>query len=307
MGRVRKYKKFKSRDPYSKKSRVTGADDKHDEPPELQEERERRDAKRKERLWDDDNSRELQLQREAMRNIRSDEKKKLVNDVKVEGKREDESMKDFKTRIRQDTRNTLRDELKGLSATAKKRKERLKERKLKRKGLPGKASRLEYEEGFSCAANGHLRPSDLGGSDEFAKAQTVKFGERAECPPDFKGLLKFAEKPLLQKQQQQQQQQSRPKAASSSAAGRSVDANSALGSSQEQEPSKKRKKTSVTEIADGDDGLGHAQRKPASDGLIHAGNGSGKSSASVEEMELLRARVQLAYKAVQDKRRAARG
>ena len=151
MGRVRKYKKFKSCDPFSKKKK-TEADTTHDEPPDVFEDRERRDVKRKERVWEDDNSRELALQREAIRSLRDGEKKKLANDRKIEGKKEEESTKEFKTRIRQETRNTLRDELKSMTSTAKKRKERLKDRKLKRKGLPGRVDRPEFEEGFSSAA-----------------------------------------------------------------------------------------------------------------------------------------------------------
>ena len=40
----------------------------------------------------------------------------------MEGKAADESMKEFKTRIRNETRKVLHDELKGLTATAQKRK-----------------------------------------------------------------------------------------------------------------------------------------------------------------------------------------
>jgi len=292
MGRVRKYKKLKSCDPFSKKKK-TEADTTHDEPPDVFEDRERRDVKRKERVWEDDNSRELALQREAIRSLRDGEKKKLANDRKIEGKKEEESMKEFKTRIRQETRNTLRDELKSMTSTAKKRKERLKDRKLKRKGLPGRVDRPEFEEGFSSAADGRLRPSDLGGSDEFAKAQTVKFGERAERPPDLKGLLKFTEKPMLKQQQQQQQQKQHQQTSGSREAHAAP-------------PSKKRQKLSDI-TADGEGGLGMPRGGAAlSDGIIHAGNGTGKSTASASEMELLRQRVQTAYKALQEKRRLAR-
>jgi len=290
MGRVRSYKKIKSCDPFSKKKKSV-ADDVHDEPPDHFDDRVRRDVARKDRLWQDDNSRELMLQREAVRNLKETERQKMSTDRKIEGKKEDESMKEFKTRIRQETRNTLRDELKNMTSTAKKRKERLKERKLKRKGMPGKVTRVDVEEGFSSASDGRLRHSDLGGSDEFAKAEPVKFGERSERPPDLKGLLKFTEKPMRLKVQQQQQPLRVPR--------------SSAGESEDREPAKKKKRVSVTDIADGEDGLGMQQRKVA-DGIIHAGNGTGKSSATVAEMELLRKRVQGAYKLLQEKRRAAR-
>jgi len=291
MGRVRKYKKYKSCDPYAKKKKAT-VDDRVDEPPDLFEAREHADRKRKERRFDDENVRELLLQREAVRSLKEEEKKKAANDRKIEGKKESESMKDFKTRVRQETRKTLQEELKNMTSTAKKRKERLKERKAKRKGLPGKVNREEIEEGFSCSADGRLRPSDLGGNDEFAKAPVFKFGERADRPPDFKGLLKFTEKPMRLKQQQEEENRATKKKRDD-------------GGRQDESSQKKHKKISVTDIANGDDGLGFNVRKVA-DGIIHAGNGTGRTSASVEEMEVLRQRVQAAYRAVQEKRRAER-
>jgi len=186
MGRVRSYKKIKACDPFSKKGKRE-VDLVHDEPPDVFEERVRRDMKRKERSWDDENERELRLQREAKRMLAIDESKKKMAEKKIEGKREEESMKEFKMRIRQETRVALRDELKGMTATSKKRKERLKERKLKRKGLTGKVSvEDEEEEGFSSSKDGRLRPSDLGGAEDFAKPEAQRFGERVDRPPMLK-------------------------------------------------------------------------------------------------------------------------
>lgn len=48
--------------------------------------------------------------------------KSKVADRKVEGKAEDETMKDFKIRMRNETRKVLHDELKSMTATAQKRK-----------------------------------------------------------------------------------------------------------------------------------------------------------------------------------------
>jgi len=195
MGRVRSYKKIKACDPFSKRGKKE-ADTVHDEPPDLYEERVKKDLKRKERAWDDENERELRLQREAKRMLAIEEEKKKVVEKKIEGKKEGESMKEFKMRIRQETRTTLRDELKGMSATSKRRKERLRERKMKRKGIATskKGEGDEEEEGFSSAPDGRLRSSDLGGADEFAKPEVFKFGERVDRPPVFKKATMVVQK-----------------------------------------------------------------------------------------------------------------
>ena len=294
MGRVRKYKKLKACDPFANRGKGgrEGASE-HDEPPELFEAREQKARKRKERSWDDDNSRELMLQREALRTLRESEKSSSANARKIEGKKTDETMKDFKMRIRQETRNALRDELKNLTSTAKKRKERLKERKIKREGgvsTTVRGGRPEYEEGFSSSSDGRLRPSDLGGSDEFAKAEVVRFGERVMAPPVFsKSVLKFAKKAdseagLAKKAKREQEEKLKQKQ------------NAEL-----QKPLAKKKKVSdITDIVSNND-----ERPPSGlrEGIIYAGNGSGKSSASADELEELRKRVQESYKRIQEKRR----
>jgi hypothetical protein len=74
---------------------------------------------------------------EAAKNAGSIEKKLK----KIEDKRDDETQREFKMRLRQETRETLRDEFKKSSSTAIKRKERLKIRKLKREGKKIPSSR----------------------------------------------------------------------------------------------------------------------------------------------------------------------
>ena len=72
MGRVKRYKKIKACDPFAnRKNQVKVIDLIHDEPPENFEKRSKR--KRKRTLnWDDENQRELLLQREAIRDIRKE-------------------------------------------------------------------------------------------------------------------------------------------------------------------------------------------------------------------------------------------
>ena len=309
MGRVRSYKKIKACDPFAKRSKRE-VDTVHDEPPEIYEEKARRDAKRKERPWDTDDAKERELQREARRVLRETERTKHVSSQKkIEGKRDDESMRDFKVRIRQETRMTLKEAVTNNSATSIKRKERLKDRKLKREGKPARVARVDEEEGFSSAANGRLRASDMGGRDDFARPEVVRFGDRSERPPDLKNLVKFAEKPMRKQQEQRRLQPAAPSAQSSSSASSSYSSASATSSSAFPPP--KRKKTPIAEVAGMDGDALHAPSAVgrgaagALGGIIHAGDGSGKTSASFAEMAALRERVQQAYKKVQQKRREA--
>ena len=72
-----------------------------------------------------------------------------------------------------------------MTATAQKRKLRLKERSLKRKNK-GKVTEERETIDFFSAENGHLRPSDLGeSSSSFAGTEKIAFGERSERPPDL--------------------------------------------------------------------------------------------------------------------------
>jgi hypothetical protein len=64
MGRVRRYKKFKACDPFSKR-KITEVDNVHDEPPNLFEERIRKDRKRKDLELNDEDLYEVYLRSEA--------------------------------------------------------------------------------------------------------------------------------------------------------------------------------------------------------------------------------------------------
>jgi len=103
MGRVKRYKKFKSCDPFARKVRNGKDEDvSFDEPPQIFEEKKMKSEKRKERDWDDPDLQEKLIQQEAFRVISSRENK--GKSKKLESKRDDESMRQFKTRIRQETR-----------------------------------------------------------------------------------------------------------------------------------------------------------------------------------------------------------
>ena len=181
MGRVRKYKKIKAIDPFSNKKR-SGIDVKHDDPPDLFDEKKKRNRKKLDRVFDDLDHAEKMLQREAVRQLRDVQSKNLHHKVGqnvVEGKRTDESMKDFQHRIRQETKITLRDELIKLTKTSQKKKEHMKAKKMKKKlqkqavngkGLIGGRTEEENDvinRDFNQRHDGLLRPSDLVRCDIF--------------------------------------------------------------------------------------------------------------------------------------------
>jgi hypothetical protein len=145
MGRVRRYKKFKSCDPFAKKgigSEVSKKARGYDEPPDIYEDKEAKRLAKDEKDWSNQHKREKLLERDAMRVLKqqAEQDAKKSDKVTIEGKREDESMFAFKARLRQETKNTLRDEKVSKSSTAIKRKLRLRERKLKRQGKLRKKS-----------------------------------------------------------------------------------------------------------------------------------------------------------------------
>ena len=142
MGRVRRYKKIKSCDPFAKKKARNGSTEvsKHDEPPAMFVERRNKAENMKTKGLTGEDLDELMLQREALRELA--QKREHGQDAsgkrkqkRLEGKKEGESMKAFKKRIRQETRRTLHEELSNISSTSLKRKEKLKERKQKRKEM----------------------------------------------------------------------------------------------------------------------------------------------------------------------------
>lgn len=208
MGRVKRYKKVKACDPFSKQFNRREFDDVHDEPPDVFEDKLERSAKKAKRL---ENNELFQIRKFSMNTdpTASSSVTSAKEEIrKIEGKREDESMKSFKKRLRQETRETLRDEIKGLTSTAQKKKQRLKERKLQRKKGKGeerlvhqRKSRNEhdnsetFEREFVSSETGMLRASDMDDAkmtfDE-ACGDEVKFGERVEAPPDLRFSFKMA-------------------------------------------------------------------------------------------------------------------
>lgn len=58
----------------------------------------------REAKWNDEEKREHLLQREAIRELRTNEQKDRLKEKKLESKRADESMQAFKARIKQETR-----------------------------------------------------------------------------------------------------------------------------------------------------------------------------------------------------------
>ena len=158
MGRVQRYKKIKAIDPASKKKRAV-EDTIHDEAPDVYNNKVKNSIKRLKLQWEDDATREKLLQKEARREIRLKEKNgrttksdgsnpnvNVALEKSVEGKREDESMKAFKNRIRKETKMLLHTEIRKMTSTAQKKKLRLNERKRKREGKDTIASREADDE-----------------------------------------------------------------------------------------------------------------------------------------------------------------
>ena len=182
MGRVRKYKKIKAIDPFSKRGKDTvGKWSSYDEPPSLYNEKKKK--KKIQQIQDVD---DLLIQREGLRALRDEKRYPNMNQKKkteVEGKRNDENMRDFKIRIREETKSILIDELKGMTATAKKKKLRLAERKKKKKASKLNGNNEEQIEFFQ-ASNGTIRPSDLGAPASFRTSdEELAFGSVNDAPP----------------------------------------------------------------------------------------------------------------------------
>jgi hypothetical protein len=98
MGRVAKYKKIKAIDPFAKRqnntaSGATDVNSKYDLPPDMSS----KSRKRKALSWDDDKDREKLLQIDAKRSMREQSGRA---EVKLEGKKETESMRQFKDRVK---------------------------------------------------------------------------------------------------------------------------------------------------------------------------------------------------------------
>ena len=203
MGRVKRYKKFKACDPFSKQFNRREIDNIHDEPPNVFEDKLEKIVKKAKRLENNEMYQIRKFSKQTDHTASSSVTSIKEEMKKIEGKREDESMKTFKKRLRQETRETLRDEIRGLTSTAQKKKLRLKERKLQRKKgkVPdhldsngkhksdGRDDDETLDREFGSSETGQLRASDLDGAQmTFAQndADEVKFGERVEAPPDLR-------------------------------------------------------------------------------------------------------------------------
>ena len=186
MGRVRRYKKVKSFDPFAKKGSDSSSSSSSskkkaafDEPPEVFENRSRK-QQAEQLSWDNEEDKEVMMQREALRALRTDKQNdNAAIDKRDTSKRADETMKQFKQRIRDETKVILRDELKGMTATAKKRKLRLKERKLKRRGKNTIKS-SSSSDGDDYDDNGVIQEVL-----EFRAGEAVRFGDVADRPPEL--------------------------------------------------------------------------------------------------------------------------
>jgi len=320
MGRVRRYKKFKSCDPFAKQGPKV-VDTIHDEPIDIFEEQERRAEKRIRKREEDPEHIERMLQREAIRQLRMENEKNGGSGLKknkheLEGRKENETMKQFKTRIREETRAALRNEVKKITATAKKKREYLTDKKFKKKGISRFDPKEELiEEGFSSRHDGLLRESDRGGADTFDAPEIVVFGERMDRPPEFAGVAplrlksgnSYVEKPVPSNKKHH---------AIEEKAQRSLSWATATGAIQEKEeeeeeerPRKKakRSKTSISDIVGGEDmdDDGNRSRYLGNMHFSSAGKTKAKQKTTLKpgELERLREQAQAAYKALRDKKR----
>lgn len=321
MGRVRRYKKFKSCDPFAKNGPKV-ADTVHDEPVDMFEEQERRAEKRQRKREEDPEHIERMLQREAIRQLRIENEKSGGSTKKtkheLEGRKEDETMKQFKTRIREETRAALRSEVRKITSTAVKKKAYLTDKKFKKKGVSRFDSKEELiEEGFSSRHDGLLRESDLGGVDSFDAAEIVTFGDRMDRPPEFAGVA-----PLRLKKGNSYVEKAVPSNKKHNAveekAKRSrswAEANGAIQEEEEREEEReeecprkkaKRSRTSISDIVGGEDMDDDGSKSRNQGNLQFASGGKTKIQTAPRkpgELERLRTQAQEAYKVMRDKKR----
>jgi hypothetical protein len=159
---------------------------------------------------------------------------------------------------------------------------------------------------FNQSQDGRLRPSDLGAPSHFSRQDFVRFGERVERPPD---LSEFSKQ--LAKQKEKRKKAGLSGNMSGAGTNRELEVDEDDDSDSEGNKKKKRRRSGagssmdlLINSLDGDVAVGETRRgKGAREGIIHAGGGK----ASAHEMELLRARVQDAYKALKVKRKVATG
>jgi hypothetical protein len=276
MGRVRRYKKVKACDLGGNRSKVrptTTSSSSHNEPPSLFEDRARKaEQRRMKGAESEEDRKEIMLQREALRQIAQSKEMKKTKDHSLEGRKADESMKAFKTRIRNETKKTLHEELSGRSSTSQRRKEKVKLLRVKKKEKKREKGHADGSDNleFFSAADGRVRPSDRGGPASFSRTS-----EDLSRPAGLSvGLVVPADRPptlTTFKLRMPEKTKNVARTFSSDTIAR------------------------VTDEKQGRRQLGLA------DGIIHPGDGSGRSSAA--EMEVLRQRVQDAYRKVKDKRK----
>lgn len=287
MGRVRKYKKVKNIDPFGGGGGAKS--EKYDQPPSVWEGERKKSVKRYNKAFSDEDAFERMLQHEARRQIKIGEDGLVTSTAgskkmkTVEGKKDSESMKQFKNRIREETSKTLRQEIGKMTSTAKKGKQFLIDKKNRKKGYGERVDddKEVFEEGFSSRQDGHLRYSDLGGADTFDHSSNVKFGERVDQPPDFHKVapLKLKGDGPMKVVKAAPNKHNRKNEASSTATS-------------------KKRKQNISDIVEsnGDSGLG-------SDAFFSSGkSGVGGAKASAAELEDMREKVQAAYRKMRDKR-----
>eukprot|EP00903_Cladosiphon_okamuranus_P018806 g17299.t1 len=243
MGRVRKYKKVKAMDPFAKGGgggrmglgRKGGSDLDRNLPPDvknhqaqrlnnLEGEAKGKKLKNKRRLpqWAHEELKETAKRvREEHADPEGKGRQPEPQRAVMEGKREDESMRQFNKRVREGTAQLLKEEFKEHSSTNKRRKKYLDDKKrknkLKKQGLweeVQRRERLDDEQtaaGFddeekgnrSTGGGGKQRGSSGGGSGgggqdwamlgradaeqgtELLQMEHVRFGEVAHAPPDL--------------------------------------------------------------------------------------------------------------------------
>ena len=324
MGRVRRYKKFKACDPFSKQSRstVSANEMNHDQPPEIHDDAVRKANQKRIAKFQDEDHFEKMMQREAMRAISAEEHKKPSEKMKskLEGRKDGETLKQFKQRIRQTTRLALRDELRNLTSTGKKKKEYLITKKYKKKGIDRFDINEEIiEEGFSSRDDGALRQSDLGGEDGFQQAEVLKFGERMDMPPEFKGIDPLKRKNadgtkeimnLSQKKNEKKRKiehgSSKLKTAGLADTGASFQRDDDDDDDDDDYKSKKNikiKKRKITDIVGESSGYEGNNEYRMADGYLVPVTGKKGARANDKDKNALRIQAQEAYRALRDSKR----
>lgn len=328
MGRVSKYKKFKACDPFAKSK--TPGDTSKDEPPEIFDKKQEDKWKRLSNRYEEKEFQESLIQKEAIRMIKKEERSRTSSAAKkVDAKKDTETMKEFKNRVRRETTTSLNEELPKMTVSAKRRKRKLIERsnmkKLKNHTKKNPHEFVEKDEvmEFSMSEKGHLRPSDLGSSSSFKKREEVQFGEVGDRPPDLttfskmlsKDIDKMKTKKCKENDKRKQEYESRDHGS---------DAQEEERENGDAFQSSKKKKVKITDRDDlfGSDGLeqqdtvrGDMQGTSRTRDLNNYGvlltkkNKPKQKKLSVknqEDMETLRNQVQAQYKKLQEKRRESR-